>query len=521
MRHPVLHAAALGLFCAVLAAAPRLAAAADRVALLIGNADYDIAQLALKNPVNDIDALAPVLEDLGFATARFPDAGREDMARALDWLRQEGAGADIVFVFYAGHAVQVGSENYLIGTGLDTLTPQAVARQSLTLREIRQALDDTVADLSMVVIDACRDNPLAARGMVPSGLLPISGGAGTLIAYSTDPGNVAADGAGENSIFTLALLRNIDTPGLDVRLMFGRVRQEVVIITKGTQIPWVEEAVLGEHYLRGGPQRERLDDEIGDWRQADSADTVAAFEDYLAAYPDGLFARTAESRIALLQGGAPDMSPAALRPEDLPQAAAALEVLGYLSAMRGAGEPTRPAVDQAFEEWRTDQPAGFDTPGALLRDGAQMALMLGTYTAGILRKDLQNFVAMDQNLALAEADLARGEREFGTAPSAAAVLDGMRSDVTAIRGLRDEMADRLDASRSYYDDLIALAEGTLDARMRTQPLPRFGGMRGLGQDLPIRALDDARTFLGHLDLMATQPEGSYAWLADLLKETAE
>lgn len=497
------------------------AAAGDRVALLIGNAAYDIPQLALENPVNDIDALAPALEGLGFRAARFADADRDDMALALDWLREEGTRPEIAFVFFAGHAVQVGDENYLIGTGLDALAPEAVTRQSLTVRDIRRALADVGAELSVIVVDACRDNPFAARGMVPRGLLPVSGGAGTLIAYSTDPGNVASDGTGDNSIFTLALLRNIDTPGLDVRLMFGRVRQDVVMMTGGAQIPWVEEAVLGEHYLRDGPTPAPVDDEIAAWRRADAADSVAGFETYLETYPEGLFARTAESRLRLLNETVPNLELAMLDPGDIAQSAAALEILGYLSPSRGTAPPAPEAVRQAFDVWRADQARSLGTPEALLRQGAQMALFLGTYTAGILRKDLQNFVAMEQNLELAEADLARARAEFGDDPAAGPALQAMTADIAAMRAMRDDFAARLDDSRSFYDDLVILAEGHLDPWMKRQPLPRFAGLRGLGEDVPVRVLEDARTFLSHLDLMADRPEGSYAWLADMIEESVK
>lgn len=507
-------------FVLMLAAlSPSEARPENRLAILIGNADYDLPELSLNNPVNDIDALAPALERLGFETARYRDADRAEMVAALSRLRQDGRRAEAVLVFYAGHGVQVGAENYLIGTGLGDLDAEAVAAASLTLTDIRRAIADAGADLAMVVLDACRDNPLLQRGMVPSGLLPSSGGAGTLIAYSTDPGNVAADGLGDNSIFTQALLRNIETPGLDVRLMFGRVRQEVVMLTGGLQIPWVEEAVLGEHYLHGAPELAAVDEEILAWRRADSAGTAAEFESYLGEYPSGLFAQMARTRIALLREERQPVGAAALAPEDLAPTAAALELLGYLATADAPGGTGREAVETAFRSWSGAQPDGFGTPRQLLQDGAQMALMLGTYTAGILRKDLQNFSAAEQNLRLAVADLVRAEAEFGGVPSAAADLAAMRADVAAIRRLRDEMAGHLDTSRSFYDDLVTLSEGPLAGEIRSLPLPRFGGVRGLGQDVPIRALQDARTFTGHLALMEDRPEGSYAWLADLMRET--
>jgi uncharacterized caspase-like protein len=217
------------------------------VALLIGNGGYQNDDFALANPANDVRALDAALTRLGFEVRSEVDLSRAQMRTALDWLRGAARDADIALVFYAGHAVQAEAENYLIGTDLAALSAPALVDASVTLSEVLTGVEAAGAELALVILDACRDNPFGATRIGDAGLSPVSGSIRTLVAYATDPGNVAADGLGENSTFTSALLDHVETSGIDVRIMFGRVRQDVVADTGGQQIPWVEEAVLGEH----------------------------------------------------------------------------------------------------------------------------------------------------------------------------------------------------------------------------------------------------------------------------------
>ncbi|QIE43483.1 caspase family protein (plasmid) [Rhodobacteraceae bacterium SC52] len=506
------------LFIAYCAGLATPVSAADRVALLIGNAEYNKPELALANPINDVDALSASLMRIGFDVIVSRDSTRREMLAALDRFSIESQGAEMAIVFYAGHGVQFASDNYLIGVELQELTTQAVTQSSVTLNEIRAAVDAARADLSIIILDACRNNPLVETGVAKEGLAQSRGTVGTLIAYSTDPGNVALDGAGTNSTFTEAMLDHLATPGIDVRIMFGRVRQAVVRETRGLQIPWVEESVLGEHYLVPGSRPSYVDDEVQAWQKAERAGSSDALSGYLDQYPEGLFSQIAQSRIEALNGTGPEPQDEVFAALDAsPAVAASLELLGYASATRNAGDAAGTYLAQAFADWQATKRAGAGTVDRLVDEGAQMAVFLGTYTAGVLRKDLQAFLALEENLKLAEQDLIRAQTDFGNDPAAQPVLAEIAANVAAMRVQRDEVAARLDESRSYYHDLINTTEASFMDVISMDLVPRHGATRG-GTEVPSRVLDDAQTFLRQLDIMSRAPSGSYAWLTDFLEE---
>ncbi|MEM0936224.1 MAG: caspase family protein [Pseudomonadota bacterium] len=490
---------------------PLTAAAEGRVALLIGNGGYARDELALRNPANDVAALDAALARLGFDVRRETDLTREEMQEALTWFRGAAEGAEIAMIFYAGHAVQVGAENYLIGTELTEVSGPALTEASLTLSELIGATEGLGAGLSLIVLDACRDNPFGPAGLGRPGLAPVSGGAGTLVAYATDPGNVAADGAGENSPFTAALLQHIETPGLDVRLMFGRVRQDVVRRSGGAQVPWVEEAVLGEHAFAPAADRRDPDDEFARWRRAVGAHSVESYRGYLDDYPEGIYAIVARLRIDSLEGNAEEAEIAAA---DLPQATAALELAGYL--VPSVGYPPDTQVKQAFAAWQNAQPAGARGFAALMGEGARKAAFVGTYTAGILRNDLQRFASVEESLRTAEENLSEAEAEFADDTGAQQTLATMRRQVAQIAAIKEGVAADLDASRTYYHDLLVLTNRYLSEYMEIEFQPRFASSRGITR-LSDRAMSDAQTFYAHLGLVGDAPDGSYAWLTAFLE----
>ncbi|MEM9247593.1 MAG: caspase family protein [Pseudomonadota bacterium] len=505
MRFGLIFVVALGL-------APAASFAQERVALLIGNGGYDREELVLRNPGNDVRDVGAALDRLGFEVRAEEDLTRAGMQEALTWFRTAAVDAEVALIFYAGHAVQVGSENFLIGTDLSEVSVPSLQSASVTLSDLLAATEGLGAELTMVVLDACRDNPFAETGLGRAGLSPVSGGAGTLVAYATDPGNVAADGVGANSTFTAALLEHIETPALDVRLMFGRVRQDVVRASVGQQIPWVEEAVLGEHYLVSAPAALDPDDELVVWREAVKAHSVASYDGYLEAFPDGLYAIVAELRIDMLEGRAvvsPDLVEA-----NVPQAAAALELVGYL--VPSFGYPPSTDVRQAFARWQATQPSGARSFEALMGEGARKAAFIGTYTAGILRNDIQRFASVEESLRVATENLATAEADFADNPDAQPALERMRTQVAQIGEIKQGVAADLDASRTYYSDLIEVTDGYLSDYMAAELQPRFAASRGITR-LSDRAMSDAQLFYEHLRLASDAPAGSYAWLGPLFE----
>ena len=246
---------------------PRLATqekpANRRVALVIGNSAYTHVR-ALPNSTNDARAIAKSLRDIGFMVSEGTDLDRSAMdATIRDFLR-EAANAKVAVVYYAGHGVQVDGRNYLVPVDIQFRTGGGVTEPMLDLEMIMAGLDDQVRT-NILILDACRNNPMAPRlassgptrdieagtGLAAPTTLGAGAtlGAGTLIAFATAPGQVALDGEGANSPFSAALTRHIGTPGLEVQQMLTRVRAEVVAATKGKQVPWSNSSLLGDVYL--------------------------------------------------------------------------------------------------------------------------------------------------------------------------------------------------------------------------------------------------------------------------------
>ena len=491
---------------------PGQAAAEGRVALLIGNAEYRDEALALRNPGNDVRALDAALTRLGFTVRAEVDQTRAQMLDAVAWLRGAAEGADIAMVFFAGHAVQVGQENFLIGVDLEVPATPDLSEASVTLTDLLSAVDGLGAGLSLVVLDACRDNPFAGENG-QAGLAPVSGGVGTLVAYATDPGNVAGDGLGAHSPFTQALLDHIETPGIDVRIMLGRVRQEVVRMSRGLQVPWVEEAVLGEHYLAAPPGPLDPDDELGVWREAVSRGGADDYRGYLDRFPAGLYAIVAEIRVDALQGDAPEAE--GLDDADLPGIEAALQLLGYM--VPGAMQASGGEVRRSFARWQTTQPAGARDVATLMEAAAGKAVFIGTYTAGILKNDLQRYATVEESLRSAVNNLRTAEARFSDDADAGPTLDRMRSQVAEITRIREGVAADLDASRTYYSDLIVVTERYLSDWISDVLQPRFASSRSLSR-MSDRMITDAQTFFEHLTIAEEAPDGSFSWFAALMED---
>src|SRR6266853_1629651 len=243
------------------------AVAGQRVALVIGNGTYAYVK-ALPNPTNDARAIAKSLRDIGFIVSEGIDLDRAMMQKMTRDFLREAARAQIAVIYYAGHGVQSDGRNYLVPVDVRLQAGGNLTETMIDMDTILAGLDDQVRT-NILIIDACRNNPMARQtaSAVPdrsieagSGLAtptaPNSGatlGAGTLIAFATAPGQVALDGQGANSPFSLALSHHIGTPGLEVQQMLTRVRAEVVAATKNKQVPWSNSSLLGEVYLAGKP----------------------------------------------------------------------------------------------------------------------------------------------------------------------------------------------------------------------------------------------------------------------------
>ncbi|MBR0800461.1 caspase family protein [Bradyrhizobium jicamae] len=245
------------------AARAQAAATGRRVALVIGNGSYAHVT-ALPNPTNDARAIAKNLRDIGFAVTEGINLDRNDMQTTIHEFLREAAQSQIAVVYYAGHGVQIDGRNYLVPVDIEFKAGGRITDAMVDMDTILAGLDDQIRT-NIVILDACRNNPMGpqvatagpSRGIeAGSGLAAPASlgagstlGAGTLIAFATAPGKVALDGEGANSPFSAALSRHIGTPGLEVQQMLTRVRAEVVAATRGKQVPWSNSSLLGEVYL--------------------------------------------------------------------------------------------------------------------------------------------------------------------------------------------------------------------------------------------------------------------------------
>ena len=298
------------------AAAPSVVTAAGRVALVVGNSDYT-AIGALPNPGNDAADVSAALGRLGFDVTTVEDADRVAMNEALRTFTRESVGAEVALVFYAGHGLEMDGVNYLVPVDARLERDTDVRFEAVELDDVLAATAG--AALRVVILDACRNNPLARTmqrtgasrsvsrgsfGELDEGLL----GDETLVAYAAAAGTTAADGTGRNSPYTAALLAHLERP-LEIGILFREVRARVLESTSGEQRPHEYASLLGEHYLRGtsGPVAVTAVPEVSGGRLAEQEslfwESIRESTDprdyaaYLEQFPNGVFSRLARNRM--------------------------------------------------------------------------------------------------------------------------------------------------------------------------------------------------------------------------------
>lgn len=239
---------------------------AKRVALVIGNSNY-VHAVTLPNPANDARLIASTLRNAGFEVIEGVDQDNAGMHSLISRFTEQAYDADLAVIFYAGHGMQVDGKNYLIPVDADLTSPAYLKTRTVQIDDFMAALPPDPA-IGVIILDACRDNPLArtlAASLPKSrstslgtGLAPVearSDGVGTgglLIAYATDPGAIAFDGDGADSPYSAALAKHLTEPGVEIQSALTRVRGEVTETTQGRQRPW-HNASLGREVFLGKP----------------------------------------------------------------------------------------------------------------------------------------------------------------------------------------------------------------------------------------------------------------------------
>ena len=220
-------------------------------ALVIGNSSYLHARM-LKNASNDAEDLSAVLRNGGFNVTTLIDAQFCEMKIALRKFEEETENFDgVSLFFYAGHGVEIDGENYLLAS--DTLVRNKVDIEttSLSLNEVigRMEMEGEKIRTNIIILDACRENPFLKWRGVNRGLAPVYAPRGTLIAFSTSPGQLADDGDGRNGLYTEALLKHIEEPDLPIEAMFKRVRNTLGARTNQEQISWEHTSLSGDFFF--------------------------------------------------------------------------------------------------------------------------------------------------------------------------------------------------------------------------------------------------------------------------------
>jgi uncharacterized caspase-like protein len=287
---------AAALFVA-LTAAP--AFAAKKVALVVGNAAY--AEAPLRNPVNDARAIARQLRGKGFEVLLRENVTKAQFTDAVADFGEKLAAGDTALFFFAGHGIQVQGRNYLLPVDARITSEQRVRLEAM---DVEAVLDQTAAaraSVSMMILDACRNNPFERRfRSTGGGLAQINAPEGTLIAYATAPGKVAADGEGSNGLYTQALLKALGEPGLKVEEVFKQVRIDVARASGGAQIPWEASSLTGDFFFVP-PVEQASVREAMFWDSVKGSTDPAELNAYLTLYPNGHFAPIARARIAVVE----------------------------------------------------------------------------------------------------------------------------------------------------------------------------------------------------------------------------
>jgi uncharacterized caspase-like protein len=262
--------------------------AEKRVALVIGNSGYQHA-VALANPANDASAIAKLLKDIGFDVVEVRrDVPALELRRAIREFSLQARDADLAIVFYAGHGFEMNGTNYLVPTDAKLERDFDVEDETVPLDRFLAAVDPAKR-LRLVILDACRDNPFVkkmrrsvATRAVGQGLAKVDvTSTDTLIAFAAKAGSVATDGEGPHSPFTAALLKHLPTPGLDVRILFGRVRDDVFTSTARRQEPFVYGSLGGSDVTIVAPPAARpvdTGDPRSDYKAAENVGTLEAWD---------------------------------------------------------------------------------------------------------------------------------------------------------------------------------------------------------------------------------------------------
>src|SRR5688572_11802100 len=353
------------------------AIAAARVALVVGNGDYAAEIGKLKNPSSDAQLMADTLKGLGFEVSLVTDADQKAMKRAIrefgQKLRETGP-QGIGLFYYAGHGVQVDGENFLLPVGAEIQAEGDVELEAVSASSILSQMQFAGNAVNLVFLDACRNNPLTRSFRSGSrGLARVDAPRGSFVGYSTAPGDVSVDGETSNSPYALALVEELNTPGISIEEAHRAVRGKVLAATNQRQTPWDSSSLTGPVVLKevamvapiapatptpapvepeGGSSGSSQQAELLFWDSIKHSDNPATFQAYLTQFPNGVFAGLAHAKIEELESNDPtetqsaarQIQPAAPQPEPEAGSESVLLSIEDLSGIYVATKPTNVRV---------------------------------------------------------------------------------------------------------------------------------------------------------------------------------
>lgn len=294
-----------------------------RIALVIGNGNYQQSLPRLSNPANDAEDIAKALRGFGFEVIERKNQSLEAMNQAIAEFGSKIGGSEAALFYYAGHGIQVKNQNYLIPVNATLESESSIPYQSVNLNQILDEMDNGKSGANIVMIDACRNNPLSgkfrsgqSRGLASPGNTP----KGTVIVYATDPGNVAADGNGRNGLLTAGLLTAFQGNDLSLDGVLTTASAEVEKASRQTQTPYVNgpKTLQRNFNFRITVDPGRAEIEKTFWSSIEHSTDAADYEAYLQKYPNGSYTTLAENKLKRLKldqqqvrsGNAPNVSTA-------------------------------------------------------------------------------------------------------------------------------------------------------------------------------------------------------------------
>lgn len=380
------HFLMLVLLAATLCLPASLWAQENRLALVIGNSDY--AESPLDNPVNDARDMAETLENLGFTVILRIDADRREMSKAIrDFGRQLKKERGVGLFYFAGHGMQIDNRNFLIPVDSALEEEDEVPFESVDVGSILAKMESAGNALNLLILDACRNNPFPSSFRSSSrGLARVEAPVGSLVVYSTAPGNVAADGDGRNGVFTGALLQQLRTQGQSLTQTIRRTRAAVVQATGGKQVPWESSSLLQDYYLSGQPgdaadastgktgnspqsasnggapsgsakdaDAAQIDPDLLFWTSINQSQSSKEYRAYLDRFPDGLFAPLAKARLEAIAPPTKNLLVETERPEVLEESPPAEADEPTVTARLETPQNTKPVDNPAPDDVNSDE----------------------------------------------------------------------------------------------------------------------------------------------------------------------